>query len=58
MASQRMSFYVRGVGGGRGPTVRPSAPVKHPHAIVLQTYADMLAKKKKKKGDDNDLWKT
>lgn len=58
MASQHMNFYVRGVGGGRGPTVRPSVSVTPPHAIVLQTYAGTLAKKKKKKGDDNDLWKT
>lgn len=58
MASQHMSFYVRGVGGGRGPTVRPSATVTPPHAMVLQAYADTLAKKKKKKGDNDDPWKT
>lgn len=57
MASQYMSFYVRGVGGGRGPTARPSATVTSPHIAVLQSYADATSRRKKKKKEDEDQWK-
>ena len=47
MSSQHMSFHVRGVGGGRGPTSRP-------HVAVLHAYVNNMASKKKKKKDKDD----
>ena len=52
MANQSMSFIVRGVGGGPGPTARA-------RAAVLQSYANYVAtRQKKKKENDDEQWKT